>query len=341
MAQYGTLQVALPAALPPHSPRALPTTSERSQTHHQPCANPPTRSSASPTTNHTPCMACTTHTPCMACWTHRRRGQSLRSPICPASTCHALPSPRSRRRSPRRAAATRRKRRTRPWRTRRLCGCAWCPSGSDVSSSSRGSYRPSSMRTAPSQSTLWAMCVAASPPWAAYAPHARRYDGRNAHSVTHITVCSLWRWRCLCRVWQVLGHEATGSVLHALKEEGLATSLSAGLDDDEHTSNAARFSMQVEVRPTHVTHENVAMVRPRWRRGHARTVAALARRLCGDVQSWWLRPRIAAAVLSRARTAAAVSSRPRIAAAVLAVLTLDAVLAAHSSRRSECRTRTA
>ena len=47
----------------------------------------------------------------------------------------------------------------------------------------------------------------------------------------------------------VLGHECDGSLLWALQQEGLAYSLCAGIDDDEHTSNSGRFSIQVELTP--------------------------------------------------------------------------------------------
>ena len=48
-------------------------------------------------------------------------------------------------------------------------------------------------------------------------------------------------------VVHVLGHEASGSVLWELKDEGLATGLCAGCDEDEHTSNAAHFSVCVDL----------------------------------------------------------------------------------------------
>ena len=47
----------------------------------------------------------------------------------------------------------------------------------------------------------------------------------------------------------IIGHEAPGSVLWALKDEGLATSLCAGIDEEEHSSNAARFGIQIELTP--------------------------------------------------------------------------------------------
>lgn len=47
----------------------------------------------------------------------------------------------------------------------------------------------------------------------------------------------------------LLGHEGKGSVLALLKAKRLATSLCAGLDEDEHTSNAGMFSAQVELTP--------------------------------------------------------------------------------------------
>ena len=50
-------------------------------------------------------------------------------------------------------------------------------------------------------------------------------------------------------VGHVLGHEANGSTLWALKGEGLASELSAGLNDGDHTSNCARLSVSVELTP--------------------------------------------------------------------------------------------
>jgi secreted Zn-dependent insulinase-like peptidase len=49
----------------------------------------------------------------------------------------------------------------------------------------------------------------------------------------------------------LLGHEGKGSVLAALKADGLATSLNAGIDEDEHTSAAATFGVQVRLVFTH------------------------------------------------------------------------------------------
>lgn len=54
-------------------------------------------------------------------------------------------------------------------------------------------------------------------------------------------------------VTHVLGHEADGSVLWALKEEGLAFSLCAGVDEEEMTTNSARFSIQVDLTPEGIT----------------------------------------------------------------------------------------
>jgi secreted Zn-dependent insulinase-like peptidase len=47
----------------------------------------------------------------------------------------------------------------------------------------------------------------------------------------------------------LLGHEAHGSCLQSLKEEGLAMGLCAGVDDSDHTSLAANFNVEVELTP--------------------------------------------------------------------------------------------
>jgi len=48
-------------------------------------------------------------------------------------------------------------------------------------------------------------------------------------------------------VGHLLGHEGKGSALEALKLEGLATGLAAGVDEEMHTSNAALFDLEVEL----------------------------------------------------------------------------------------------
>ena len=48
-------------------------------------------------------------------------------------------------------------------------------------------------------------------------------------------------------VGHLLGHEGRGSALEALKLEGLATGLAAGVDEEMHTSNAALFDLEVEL----------------------------------------------------------------------------------------------
>ena len=50
-------------------------------------------------------------------------------------------------------------------------------------------------------------------------------------------------------VMLVLGHEGPGSLLSALKAEGLAVSLMAGADEDTSTSLCSSFSVQVELTP--------------------------------------------------------------------------------------------
>ena len=50
-------------------------------------------------------------------------------------------------------------------------------------------------------------------------------------------------------VTHILGHEGVGSVLAALKAEGLAADLCAGVDEDSCTSLASTFSVQIELTP--------------------------------------------------------------------------------------------
>ena len=132
-------------------------------------------------------------------------------------------------------------------------------------------------------------------------PWSRRTRNENASAKASEQSVPHMRCKPSDLVGHLLGHEGAGSLLSHLKRRGLATGLSAGLDDGDSTSLHALFRLSIDLAPEGVAAIDTIVcavfsaigllhatggVALRWLWDELRDVAALCFRTLASARTW-------------------------------------------------------